>query len=132
MTEHSYIRSIHSRLRKDLPDVYVWKINDPYQGGVADAYYSGSRDLWVEYKYLKALPKRATTRIEPGLSELQKDWLRERHAQGRNVAVIIGSPDGSMILPGITWDTAINQADFIGSAVDKSQVVAYIESQVRP
>lgn len=132
MTEHSYIRSIHSRLRKDLPSVYVWKINDPYQGGVADAYYSGARDLWVEYKYLKALPKRATTRIEPGLSELQKDWLRARHAQGRNVAVIIGSPDGSMILPGVTWDLAINQADFISSAVDKSQVVAYIESQVRP
>jgi len=132
MTEHSYIRSIHSRLRKDLPNVYVWKINDPYQGGVADTYYSGTHDLWVEYKYLKALPKRATTRIEPGLSELQKDWLRARHAQGRNVAVVIGSPDGSMILPGVTWDSAISQADFISSAVDKSQVVAYIESQVRP
>ena len=132
MTEHAYIRSIHSRLRKDAPSVYARKINDPYQGGVADAYYSDSRDMWIEYKYLKALPKRATTRIEPGLSELQKDWLRERHAQGRNVAVIIGSPDGSMILPGITWDATINQADFISSAVDKSQVVAYIKSQVCP
>lgn len=130
MTEHSYIRSIHDRLRKKAPAIYIWKINDAYQGGVADAYYSGASDMWIEYKFLKSLPKRVGTKIDPGLSPLQRKWLRDRHAEGRKVSVIVGSPEGSLILPGIDWDKEISKADFISYAVDKAAVVAYIERQV--
>lgn len=130
MTEHHYIRSIHDRLRRKRPTLYIWKVNDPYQGGVADAYYSGSSDMWVEYKYLKALPKRPGTKVTLGLSQLQQQWLRDRHREGRNVCVIVGTPEASLILPGVEWDTDIISADFISSAVDKPGVVAYIESQV--
>lgn len=130
MTEHTYIRSIHERLRKAATAIYIWKINDPYQGGVADAYYSGHTDMWIEYKYLKSLPKRESTVIVPGLSQLQKDWLRARHQEGRKVCVIVGSPDGSLILPGVSWEELISSADFKSSMVDKHSVVAYIRGQL--
>lgn len=131
MTEHSFIRSLHDRLRRIAPEVYIWKINDAYQGGVADAYYSAASDMWVEYKFLKALPKRASTVIDIGLSALQKQWLSSRHREGRKVCVVVGSPDGSLILPGTDWDRSITSADFISSAVDKSEVVAYILLQLQ-
>ena len=131
MTEHAFIRSIHDRLKRVDRSIYVWKINDNYQGGVADAYYSGDRDCWIEYKYLKSLPKRSDTLIKIDLSPLQQEWLRERHNQGRNVSVVIGSPDGAMILSGTSWNRSISTAEFLSSAVDKSEIVAYIREQVR-
>ena len=130
MTEHTFIRSLHTRLKNHHPNVYTWKINDQYQGGVADAYYSDKSDMWVEYKYLPSLPKRPKTLIRVDLSALQQDWLRARHAQGRNVAVVVGSPVGSIILPGISWDKDITAADFNSSMVDKKAVVSYILDQV--
>lgn len=130
MTEHTYIRSIHERLRKAAPAIYIWKINDPYQGGVADAYYSGRTDLWIEYKFLKSLPKRDSTVLSLGLSPLQVGWLRARHGEGRKVCVVVGSPDGSLILPGVAWAELITCADFKNSMVDKNAVVAYIQSQL--
>lgn len=126
MTEHSYIRSVHRQLKKLAPHVYVWKINDNYQGGVADAYYSSKQDLWIEYKYLKALPKKPTTPIRIDLSQLQQDWLYARHHEGRSVCVIIGSPSGSLVLPGLGWRSSITAAEFIKSCVDIRGVVAYI------
>lgn len=126
MNEHSYIRSIHRLVTKRAPDLYVWKINDNYQGGVADAYYSGERDHWVEYKYIPALPKRPETIVKLDLSPLQRDWLESRAKEGRTVAVIIGSPLGSVIFPGLAWQNNITTADFISSTVDNSAVVAYI------
>lgn len=126
MTEHAYIRSIHRLLAKHAPHVYVWKINDNYQGGVADAYYSSRLDMWIEYKYLKTLPKRPTTVIKIDLSQLQRDWLSGRMAQGRKVAVVIGSTVGSVILPDLEWQRSITAADFLSSCVDKKDVMAYI------
>lgn len=127
MTEHAYIRSIHRLLPKS---VYAWKINDRFQGGVADAYYSGAAgDLWVEYKYLKALPKQPTTAVPVELSQLQRQWLRARHTEGRRVAVIIGSPAGSIILEGLEWGNEISTANFIRNAVAKKDVAAYIHSK---
>lgn len=125
MDEHSFIRSIHHRLPKDI---YAWKINDNYQGGVADAYYSrrGGGDIWIEYKYIPALPKRPHTLVQFGLSELQKIWLRERNLDGRTVAVVVGSPAGSLILPGTAWEENVTSEDFIRNAVDTAGVVAYI------
>ena len=126
MNEYSYVRSIHTLLRKRAPHVYIWKINDNYAGGVADAYYSADRDMWIEYKYLKSLPKRPDTLIDFGLSELQKAWLEARHREGRTVAVIVGSDEGSILLSDRRWQYKISCADFKRSAVDKGQVIAYI------
>lgn len=127
MNEHSFIRSIH---RKLPDDVYAWKINDNFQGGVADAYYSqaGGNDMWIEYKFIPKLPKRDATPVQFGLSELQKDWLRARLLDGRTVSVIVGSHEGSLILTNGAWEAPITKETFTRNAVETSAVVAYILS----
>lgn len=129
-TEHTFVRSIHGILRRKHPKLYVWKINANYAGGVPDAYYSMKSDLWVEYKYLKSLPQKPETIVQYRLSELQKDWLIRRDAEGRDVCVVVGSPQGNLILPGTAWRRQITSADFISRAVDNIEVAAYIHDQV--
>lgn len=126
MTEHAYIRAVHKKLP---PTIDAWKINDVYAGGVADAYYSGcAGDLWIEYKYVKALPKRPDTMVLIDLSELQKQWHRRRHAHGRRVAVVVGSPTGAVLFEGLSWEKGIRSADFIRTAVAKDAIASYILS----
>lgn len=125
MNEHGFIRSIHKKVPSSI---YKWKINDNYAGGVADAYYSGNGgDLWVEYKYIKALPAKDTTLVRIGLSAQQKLWLSNRFKEGRKVVVVIGSPDGTVILDvPENWNRDMQKHEFISRAIDKSQIVSYI------
>jgi len=98
MIESTFTRSVHTKLPKE---VYHWKISDRFTAGVPDAYYSGDKcDLWIEYKWINTLPKKLVT---PKLSKLQLEWLEDRRAQGRNVAVIVGSPKGHLIFLDGEW-----------------------------
>ena len=96
--ENRFIQAIHRLLPAR---VYRMKNHNPYVGGVADCWYSGTAgDLWVEYKLLE-LPKKPTTIVDlcggssPALSALQQEWLRNRHHEGRSVGVIIGTYTGN-------------------------------------
>lgn len=125
--ENRFIQSIHRLLP---PRVYRMKNHNPYVGGVPDCWYSGDAgDLWVEYKFVVP-PKRADTLVGLNLSELQKDWLRSRHAQGRNVGVIIGHPKGGLWLPGDSWEPPITSAELAAGSASKARVAAIIESLV--
>jgi hypothetical protein len=97
MNEHSYVRSIHRHLPDD---VFVWKICDKFAGGVPDAWYHGpdGKIIFVEYKYVATFPSRASTRIKPKLSSLQINWLTQRQAAGINVALVIGSTYGGLLI----------------------------------
>lgn len=96
MNEHSFVKAVH---RKLPPEVYKWKIHDTYTGGVPDAMYAGPAGLlFVEYKYLKKLPKKPTTPIKTGLSELQISWLERMLLYNVLVVAIIGSPSGAVVL----------------------------------
>ncbi len=97
--ESVFITSVH----KHLPSTtYSMKNNNPFTGGVADVWYSGAAgDMWIEYKWLPKQPKAA---FVPNLSALQIRWLRERYNEGRNVAVIVGCPDGAVILKNLEWE----------------------------
>ena len=96
MNEHSFVKAVH---RKLPPEVYKWKIHDTYTGGVPDAMYAGPAGLlFVEYKYLKKLPKKPTTPIRTGLSELQIIWLERMLLYNVLVVAIIGSPSGAVVL----------------------------------
>lgn len=124
MNEHSYVRSIHSIIKRDFPDLYVWKIHDTYAGGVPDAFYSGKyRYLFVEYKFLNKLPKRDTTLVDltkPSvLSFNQQQWLHERHCHNISTAVIIGTQLGSVIMPDLTWQTPLAAQYFKNSRTTK-------------
>lgn len=129
MRESQYTQAIHRHLPKE---VYRWKINDNFQGGVPDAYYSGTKaDLWVEYKYLQKLPKRETTLIVPNLSTLQLDWLRTREREGRKIVVIIGSPEGGCVLYCSQWESGISLSHFRNEAMSKKELASWITTQTR-
>ena len=113
--ENNFISSVHKHLPAGL---YRMKNHNQYNGGIADVWYSGVRDLWVEYKFI-VVPKRPETRIDlltgknPAISYLQQEWLRSRHGEGRSVGVIVGSKDGGIWLPGLAWDQTYTAADFL-------------------
>ena len=98
MHESQYIRRIHKHLPKEI---YRWKIATSFSNGVADAYYSSNKgDMWIEYKLLRRTPKT----VKPALSALQANWLNNRYSEGRNVAVVVGTPTGSIILIDKLWN----------------------------
>lgn len=86
MNEHSFVESIHRRLKKH--PLHVWKINARFANGVPDAWYSGGRgDVWVEYKWGRNPP-----------SALQIKWLEDRHREGRRCWLVIGDERGVQII----------------------------------
>ena len=102
-------------------------MNNPYRGGTADVWYSGTADdLWVEYKYLPKLPVRASIEVSKHLSELQLQWLRDRHNEGRNVIVVLGTPVGSKIYTKCAWETDKSLSDDFRNGLSKQEVANYI------
>jgi len=121
MTESGFTSSIKAKLPSHI---YSWKINCKYANGIPDSWYSGLvSDLWVEYKYLKKLPKKG---VLPNLSALQEKWLNDRHFEGRNVAVIVGSPDGCLIYTNLEW----TKRKALSNLVTKQDVISFITNSV--
>lgn len=91
MIESGYTASVHRKLDQEI---YHWKVNDNYAGGVPDAFYRlknvDSRHLWIEYKFIKNLPIRESTVVVPTLSALQREWLEQAHNAGEQAIVVVG------------------------------------------
>lgn len=122
MRESTYTRSVNRLLPRT---VYALKLALRFTAGVPDSWYSGpGGDVWVEYKWYPRMPQvlRLTSGKDPKVSRLQQDWLTERHKEGRTVAVVVGSSQGSVILPGLDWlvPTPIREL------LTKRQVAAWI------
>ena len=134
-SEAAYTNAIHRALAKHTAeDVDIWKIHDTFAGGVPDAVYFGrGSTLWVEYKYLKTLPKRETTAIDitKELSDNQQKWLERKHNLGHRTWVIVGTPKGSLILKSMEWQTPLYAKD-MEQALTIKQVTASIIEQLRP
>lgn len=124
--ETTFIASVHRQL---AVGVYREKMNNPYRSGTADVWYSGIKDLWVEYKFLPTLPKRAGSFVKIDLSENQKIWLRHRHAEGRNVAVICGCKAGGVVFSGLSWDKPISVDEFTSRVRTRQEIAAWLLSQ---
>ena len=121
--ENTFIASVHRHLPVDL---YRMKNHNQYNGGIADCWYSGNAaDLWVEYKYI-TIPARPDTLIKIELSELQKNWLRSRYAEGRHVAVIIGSKEGGVYLINDSWDSSYTSGQFKKLIRDRKELARII------
>ena len=124
--ESGFIRSVHAHLP---PSVYRMKNNNPYMGGVADCWYSDCMaDLWVEYKFVPKLPK--TVDVPINLSALQLEWLEGRHNEGRNLAVIVGSPKGGVVFRALEWATPISSTEFTRRIKTRAELAAWIHNQV--
>lgn len=106
--ETTFIQSIHRHFPKPAT-LYHEKMNNPYNSGTADVWYSGRRgDIWVEYKFLRdgKIPVRAPIDLvtkQRYLSALQLDWLEGRSTEGRNVWVIVGCKEGGVVWPRNKW-----------------------------
>lgn len=125
--ETRFYTAVHKLLPKEL---HKEKMANPYRGGTADVWYSGTADdLWVEYKWLTKVPARADIRVYELLSHLQLQWLRERRKEGRNVVVILGSPDGAWIYEHGMWEASLPLDVFVAGRKTKQQVADYIRSR---
>ena len=125
MNEHSFVKSVHRKLPKSI---YRWKIHDSFTGGVPDAMYAGpSGMLFVEYKYLKNLPKKDTTVITTGLSPLQLNWLNQMMDYGHRCVVAIGSSRGIFVISDAnTLNENISNAKFQSLLISLDEFIKYI------
>ena len=99
---------------------------NPLRRGTPDVWYSGNKgDLWVEYKWLPKLPKLIRTRDL--LSPLQLMWIEARHDEGRTVWVIVGSPEGNLIVKS-PYDVELSKDSFLQKCCSTKHTALQIES----
>lgn len=123
--ENRFIGFIHSKLK----NVHVEKQNNPFRAGTADVWYSGcSGDLWAEYKFIDRIPKSSS--ILPNLSPRQQKWLSDRYAEGRNVVVILGTPDGGIIYRDLEWMKPMDSEQLAARLIPKADIAKWIFNQV--
>lgn len=93
--------------RKLPADVYREGMANPYRRGTPDRYYEGPGGaLWVEYKYIDPLPSTLKS-----LSAHQQRWLRRAYEHGVRVAVIVGTKNGGLWLPGLQWQEPLEHKE---------------------
>lgn len=126
MNEHGYVRKIHKKLKATKRLKRVWKINDNFQGGVPDAFYLGSDELWIEYKYLKQLPKRKTTLVVPDTSDLQVLWLKDLQESGKNAWCVVGHPGGAWIIEDLSLLAGLPCEQVIEESVSDAALIQKI------
>ena len=118
MTENTFWQALRKKL---VPRVYALKLNLRFVAGVPDCWLSGSmEDLWLEIKYVKELP----AIVDPTklLTARQQYWIIQRHAEGRRVGVLIGSSDGHVYFPSLSWQTAVTKGTFLTQARKTSEI----------
>lgn len=107
---------------------------NPYRGGTPDRYYEGpGAELWVEYKYYPKLPPRidlTDLSARTNLSRLQMTWLKRAYNNGRNVAVILGWPQGGIVFKDMTWVNPISRSDAISQTLVRKHIARWIAGQV--
>lgn len=141
MNEADFTSRVHSKIPADK--IKVWKIKDDFQGGVPDAMYLSKHNpnglvqpvIFIEYKYLKALPKREKTYIIPALSDLQRVWLRTALIGKSKAFVIVGYPDksgskGVVFYTPEEWEAGITLAEFKSRVMGYADLADFIVSQV--
>jgi hypothetical protein len=103
---------------------------NPYRGGAADCWYSAKgADLWIEYKFIPKIPLRAA--ILPACSALQLEWLRDRHAEHRNVAVILGCPEGGVVYEELSWEKSKTPIEYRSKLRSKRELAEWITNKTK-
>lgn len=87
--------------------------------------------LWAEYKYIKKLPVRDTTRLRTSLSEQQRLWLKRLVDFKHQAVLIIGVEDTAVILRD-QWHQNITKADYLKRSIPRKDVVHWIEGVCLP
>lgn len=80
--------------------------------------------LFVEYKYVKQLPKRDTTNIKHSLSVLQCEWLT-RMQKSTNVALVVGVNNTALIIVD-DFSANICKSKYVEESVSRKTVADWI------
>lgn len=123
--ENTFIGSVHKRL-PPKSELYWMKNYNPFNGGIADCWYSANNDLWIEYKFIPKMPVRAI--VTPDCSVLQLDWLRGRYEEGRNVWVIVGCPEGGVLYTDLTWENSMPAEEWVGRVQGRDKLANVIKA----
>jgi hypothetical protein len=109
-------------------------MHNAYRSGTADVWYSGhAGDLWIEYKFIRELPVLAPVRIYELLSKRQLLWLNGRHAEGRTVSVVLGTPLNAYVFEDGAWQTFdVTRHQIVERGLDRKGVAAYITRLTMP
>lgn len=83
--------------------------------------------LFVEYKYVKSLPKKDTTVIRHSLSALQSAWL-ERMKVSTSVALILGIGESALIIVD-DFSANIYKSRYVEESIPRKQVAEWIYNQ---
>jgi hypothetical protein len=87
--------------------------------------YCGPKSLlFVEYKYVKKLPKRDTTFIKHSLTPLQSQWLERINGPSVS-ALVIGVEESALILVG-DFSANISRMRFLEHRVSRQEVATWI------
>lgn len=123
----------YTAVHKLLPrSIHREKMHNVYRGGTADVWYSGNlSDLWIEYKWVTKLPKKTFVYPFLLLSPLQQQWLKGRHEEGRNVAVILGTPEGAWVFEGVSWLGPLDPDIIRTQGFTKQTIAEYIKKKVQ-
>lgn len=85
----------------------------------------------MEYKYIKSLPKKDSTKIVPNLSGLQLKLLEETVSSGQQAAVIVGFGSKGVVMENVEeWRNGIDKSDFESRLLPYSKLAEYIERKV--
>ena len=123
--ENTFIKSVHKHIH-----CYAEKMCNPFTSGTPDVWYSGDKgDLWVEYKFIPKIPSLKRTKVVPTLSPRQLLWLRQQHANGRNVAVIVGCKEGAVIFKDLEWEGGISSVDFRTRLITRAQTAQWLDEK---
>ncbi len=99
---------------------------NPYVSGPWDCWYSGlKKDLWIEYKWYPTADI-----IKPHLPELsghQRDWGNARLDEGRNLAVIVGTPKGGVLYTHGEWNHPTPPKIFREKLTTRKDLALWIE-----
>lgn len=136
--ETTFYTSVHKHL-PPLSQLHREKMANPYRGGTFDHWYDGTRDLWVEWKFIE-LPKRPGTvidlvtprgkKMESPLSALQQQWGRDRWNNGRDVWVIVGCALGGVVYDRGDWHLPLTTSQFTARLLSRKEIAAKIAQHV--
>lgn len=133
MNEHSYTRSIVSKLPNDI-HVQSMTSASLNNNGTPDRYIDGpAGDLWVEFKFLPRTPK--LLRPYDLLSAQQMAWLKRRGAHG-NALVVIGfriserKAMGLVLSTPADWEIDHRKDEYTALLMTNSDVSNYLARRV--
>jgi len=125
--ETQYKGHINKLIKASPCAIHIEGMANPFRRGTPDYYYEGAfHPLWVEYKFLKLIPKVLDLVGKEILSPFQKTWLLRANKNGVYVAVIVGSPEGGLILSSNKWEAKFSKSWVLKHIKTKQQVADWI------